>query len=103
MGRIKELSDRSCPRLSVFICGLIKTHELFTIYDLRFTMLVMPIPFVEENDQTRAREQHLEALRKLVGNVYPNKFERSEVAEAGREDTIAAIVEKFRAFEPTTR
>ena len=63
----------------------------------------MSTPFNEitgENDQTRARQEHLEALRRLVGNVYPNKFERSEVVEPGREDTITAIVEKFRAFEP---
>jgi len=37
---------------------------------------------------TVARRDHLEALRQLVGNVYPNKFERSEVVQPGREDTI---------------
>src|SRR5215470_11005588 len=58
------------------------------------------IPFLEENDQTTARREHLEALKQLVGNVYPNKFERSEVVESGREDTITSIVQKFRAFEP---
>jgi lysyl-tRNA synthetase class 2 len=67
---------------------------------LRFTMLRMPVPFIEENDQTRAREEHLEALRALVGNVYPNKFERSEVVESGKEDTITAVVEKYRGFQP---
>ena len=60
----------------------------------------MSLPFLEENDQTVARREHLEALRQLVGNVYPNKFERSEVIEPGREDTISTVVEKFRAFEP---
>ena len=60
----------------------------------------MAIPFIEANDQTQARQQHLEALRNLVGNVYPNKFERSDVVEAGREDTITSIAEKFKAFEP---
>ena len=60
----------------------------------------MSIPFIEENDQTTARREHLEALRELVGNPYPNKFERSEVVEQGKEDTISAIVEKFRSFEP---
>jgi lysyl-tRNA synthetase, class II len=63
-------------------------------------MLFMPIPFIEENDQTQAREEHLEALHKLVGNVYPNKFERSQVVEPGRDDTVTAVVEKFGAFEP---
>ena len=60
----------------------------------------MSIPFIEENDQTIARHQHLEALRELVGNVYPNKFERSEIVEPGKEDTISAVVEKFRDFQP---
>jgi lysyl-tRNA synthetase, class II len=60
----------------------------------------LSFPFLEENDQTTARREHLEALRRLVGNVYPNKFERSEIIEPGREDTISVIVEKFRAFEP---
>jgi lysyl-tRNA synthetase, class II len=56
----------------------------------------LSIPFIEENDQTIARREHLEALRELVGNVYPNKFERSELVEPGKEDTITAVVEKFR-------
>ena len=63
----------------------------------------MSIPFIEENDQTIARREHLEALRELVGNTYPNKFERSEIVEPGKEDTITAIVEKFRDFEPKRR
>jgi lysyl-tRNA synthetase class 2 len=57
-------------------------------------------PFIEDNDQTQARREHLEALRGLVGNVYPNKFERSDIVEPGREDSISEIVSKFRAFEP---
>ncbi|HEY0430489.1 MAG TPA: amino acid--tRNA ligase-related protein, partial [Pyrinomonadaceae bacterium] len=60
----------------------------------------MPVPFIEENDQTRARQEHLEALRQLIGNTYPNKFERSRTIDSQREDTITALVEKFRAFEP---
>ena len=63
----------------------------------------MSTPFeqiIPENDQTQARHEHLEALRQLVGNVYPNRFVRSEVVVPGREDTIAAVVEKFRDFEP---
>jgi lysyl-tRNA synthetase class 2 len=60
----------------------------------------LSIPFIEDNDQTQARQGHLEALVRLVGNVYPNKFERSQTVEPGKEDTITAIAEKFRAFEP---
>src|SRR5438067_881875 len=58
----------------------------------------MSIPFIEENDQTRARAEHLAELRRLVGNVYPNKFERSRMT--GDEDTITALVEKFKTYEP---
>jgi lysyl-tRNA synthetase class 2 len=60
----------------------------------------LSLPFIEENDQTLARRAHLDALRELVGNAYPNKFERSELVEPGREDTISSVTEKFRAFEP---
>jgi lysyl-tRNA synthetase class 2 len=60
----------------------------------------MPVPFIEDNDQTRARQEHLESLRQLIGNTYPNKFERSQVVDAQREDSITSLVEKFRSFEP---
>ena len=61
----------------------------------------MTVPFLEENDQTVARRAHLEALRQLVGNVYPNKFQRSDVTEtASHEDTITSVVEAFRKYEP---
>ncbi|HEY0376171.1 MAG TPA: lysine--tRNA ligase [Pyrinomonadaceae bacterium] len=58
----------------------------------------MDIPFIEENDQTEAREGHLEKLRELVGNPYPNRFERSRVT--GGEDTITAVVREFKKHEP---
>jgi lysyl-tRNA synthetase class 2 len=61
----------------------------------------MTVPFLEENDQTQARREHLEALRQLVGNVYPNKFARSNVSgNATGEDTITSIVETFKKLEP---
>ena len=60
----------------------------------------MTIPLIEENDQTRVRHEHLEALRSLVGNVYPNKFERSQVVEPNKDDTVLSIARKYRAFEP---
>jgi len=63
----------------------------------------MSVPFIEENDQTRARQEHLEALRKLVGNAYPNKFERSHTVDSGREDTITTLVEKYRSSQPVVR
>jgi lysyl-tRNA synthetase class 2 len=70
---------------------------------LGFTMVFMPVPFIEDNDQTQARLQHLEALRQLVGNAYPNKFERSHIVDPHREDTITAIVEQYRSFAPEVR
>jgi lysyl-tRNA synthetase class 2 len=61
----------------------------------------MTVPFLEENDQTVARREHLEALRQLVGNVYPNKFERSNVTDTtAGEDTITSIVAVFKKNEP---
>ena len=60
-------------------------------------------PFIEDNDQTVARREHLEALVRLVGNTYPNKFQRSELVESGREDTIKEIVTRFRSFEPKVK
>jgi lysyl-tRNA synthetase class 2 len=54
---------------------------------------------IEQNDQTAARLAHLEALRELVGNVYPNKFERSRLT--GAEDTITALVNFAPVVEAT--
>jgi lysyl-tRNA synthetase, class II len=61
------------------------------------------IPFIEDNDQTRVRREHLDELRRLVGNVYPNKFESSEIVEAGRQDSVSSIVDRFRSFEPVAK
>ena len=49
---------------------------------------------IEPNDQTEARREHLDKLREIVGNVYPNKFERTKIS--GDEDTISNLV----AFTP---
>ncbi len=55
----------------------------------------------DDNDQTLARKDHLNALRSLVGNVYPNKFSRSKVT--GVEDAVTAILESeaINAHVPT--
>src|SRR5439155_21240444 len=61
----------------------------------------MTVPFLEKNDQTEARAQHLAALKDLVGNVYPNKFERSNVTDTtAGEDTITSVVASFKRMEP---
>jgi lysyl-tRNA synthetase, class II len=44
---------------------------------------------IEPNDQTEVRVGHLKELEKLIGNSYPNKFERSKIT--GTEDTISNI------------
>ncbi len=49
---------------------------------------------IESNDQTEARREHLDKLRELVGNVYPNKYDRSNIT--GKEDTISNILQ----YEP---
>lgn len=49
---------------------------------------------IEPNDQTEARQNNLDALRELVGNVYPNKFDRTKIT--GVEDTISNLL----VFEP---
>ncbi len=46
---------------------------------------------IEPNDQTEARRASLDALRELVGNVYPNKFLRSNVS--GTEDSITNLLQ----------
>lgn len=60
----------------------------------------MPTPFIEDNDQTIARRQHLEKIAELVGNVYPNKYERSHVVRPELEDTITSISEKYLSSTP---
>jgi lysyl-tRNA synthetase, class II len=62
----------------------------------------LPPSILEDNDQTRARREHLESIRALVGNAYPNKFRRTNVvaASAEGEDTITAVVTEFRKHEP---
>lgn len=59
-----------------------------------FVLTKMSIPefneIIETNDQTEAREKHLEEIRELVGNAYPNAFRRSRIT--GRDDSITRIV-----------
>jgi lysyl-tRNA synthetase class 2 len=47
---------------------------------------------IDDNDQTRARASHLEEIKNLVGNAYPNKFSRLNVTETPEgEDTITSV------------
>ncbi|MBV6497543.1 MAG: Lysine--tRNA ligase [Pyrinomonadaceae bacterium] len=58
----------------------------------------MTLPSFDEivvpNDQTEARGEHLARFIELVGNAYPNKFDRSSLS--GNEDTISNL----KAFGP---
>lgn len=64
----------------------------------------MTVPFFEDNDQTTARREHLEGLRALVGNVYPNKFKRSNVTgTASAEDTLTSVARAFKKYEPAIK
>src|SRR5947209_18588992 len=50
---------------------------------------------VEDNDQTRARLSPLEEIKALVGNAYPNKFRRTNLAAGAEgEDTITTIADR---------
>ena len=60
----------------------------------------LSLPLLEDNDQTQARQEHLRALERLVGNCYPSKFDRSRIVDPSRDDTITSIVERFRGFTP---
>ncbi|MFL6209315.1 MAG: lysine--tRNA ligase [Pyrinomonadaceae bacterium] len=64
------------------------------------TQAQLPEEVFPDNDQTRARREHLDAIRALVGNVYPNKFARSRVTDG--EDTITDVVtnEQIKALVP---
>ncbi|MFL6256346.1 MAG: lysine--tRNA ligase [Pyrinomonadaceae bacterium] len=56
-----------------------------------------------DNDQTRARREHFTEILQLVGNPYPNRFDRSGLTESVEgEDTITSIVAEFREHEPAT-
>ncbi|MET0752279.1 MAG: OB-fold nucleic acid binding domain-containing protein, partial [Pyrinomonadaceae bacterium] len=53
---------------------------------------------VEQNDQTEARKESLDKLRGLIGNAYPNKYEREvvqdgEVIIPDQKATITSVVE----------
>ena len=58
------------------------------------TETIIQAGIIEENDQVEARVEHLRELEALVGNAYPNKFDRTRIS--GKEDTISNIL----AFAP---
>src|SRR5215203_3692232 len=79
-------------------------YSLLTIYYLPTMTSRLPEDIVPDNDQTRARRQHLESIQELVGNAYPNKFARTALTESAEgEDTITSVAAAFRRHEPEAR
>ncbi len=58
--------------------------------------------FIEANDQTAARREHLRRITELVGNPYPTKFTRSRIVTPHAEDTITAVHNRFTHLAPQT-
>ncbi len=54
------------------------------------TETIIEAKIIDDNDQTRTRVEHLRELEAIVGNSYPNKYERSKIS--GAEDTISNVV-----------
>jgi lysyl-tRNA synthetase, class II len=54
-----------------------------------------------DNDQTRARREHFREILALVGNPYPNRFDRTRLTESAEgEDTVTSVVAQFREHQP---
>jgi len=61
----------------------------------------LPEDIVPDNDQTRARREHLDRVWALVGNAYPNRFVRTSLTESAEgEDTITSVVGAFSKYAP---
>src|ERR687893_189509 len=76
-------------------------YSPLTIYYLPIMTSRLPEEIVPDNDQTRARAEHLARIQELVGNAYPNKFARTTLTESAEgEDTITSVTEAFRKYEP---
>src|ERR1044071_1135542 len=64
----------------------------------------LPEEIAPDNDQTRARAEHLARIQELVGNAYPNKFARTSLTESAEgEDTITSVTAAFRKHEPEVK
>src|SRR5215210_1759891 len=64
----------------------------------------LPEEIVPDNDQTRARAEHLAKIQALVGNAYPNKFVRTSLTESAEgEDTVSSVAAAYRKHEPQPR
>src|SRR5215213_1328874 len=75
-----------------------------TIYYLPIMTSRLPEEIVPDNDQTRARAEHLARIQELVGNAYPNKFERTALTGGAEgEDTITSVASAFRKYEPEVK
>ncbi len=56
--------------------------------------------FIEENDQTEARREHLRRITDLVGNPYPTKFTRSRIVTPHEDDTVTSVLNRYIHLAP---
>ena len=54
------------------------------------TETIIEAGIIDDSDQVQARVEHLKELENLIGNSYPNKYDRSNIT--GAEDTISNIL-----------
>jgi lysyl-tRNA synthetase class 2 len=55
------------------------------------TKTIVEEGIIDDNDQVRTRIEHLRRIENLVGNIYPNKYDRSQIS--GKKDTITDVVQ----------
>lgn len=58
--------------------------------------------FIEENDQTAARREHLTRITELIGDPYPTRFLRSRIVTPHADDTVTAVLDRYIHLAPKT-
>ena len=58
--------------------------------------------FIEENDQTQARRDHLARITALVGSAHPTRYVRSRVVTPHAEDTVTSVHNRYIHLAPKT-
>src|ERR671921_682883 len=76
-------------------------YSLLTIYYLPTMTTRLYGDVLPDNDQTRARQEHFREILALVGNPYPNRFDRTRLTESAEgEDTVTSVVAQFGKQAP---
>ena len=93
--RRRSRSASICSRLKIFsIIGQRLQDLRGCLYNRHFYVVY---PFIEDNDQTLARREHLELCVRSSATSIRTNSSAAEIVDPEKEDTITAIVEKFRA------